>query len=68
MPMYNVIEDIVIIIKKTSIILWEYYRYEPSLHNAGDIIDFAGANHKSKWFKHKQKATEQTDDHGETKI
>ena len=41
----------------TSGSLWQYYRDEPSLNNAGTVVDFTGANHSSKSFKYKQKIT-----------
>ena len=39
MPMYNLIEysDIY---SKSSESLWQYYRDEPTLNNAGDIVGF----------------------------
>ena len=47
MPLYNLIEysDNYL---NTSASLWQYYRDEPSLNNAGDVVDFTGANHNSK--------------------
>ena len=45
---------------KTSRLLWQYYRDEPSLNN-DDIVGFTGANHNSNSFKVKQQITIQTD-------
>ena len=39
--------------------LWQYYR-----DNAGDFVDFNGANHNSQLFKYKQKITDATDANG----
>ena len=41
--MYNLIESSYIH-WKTSAILWQYYRDEPALNNAGDIIAFPASN------------------------
>ena len=56
MSMYNVIEysDNYL---NTSGSLWQYYSDKPSLNNAGDVIDFTGANYNSTLFKYKQKIT-----------
>ena len=59
MPIYNLIEYSNNFINTTGS-LWQYYWDEPSLNKAGAVVDFAGANHNSKLFKHKQKITGQT--------
>ena len=58
MAMYNLIEysDNY---SKTSGILWQYYRDEPALTNAGAITNFHAAD-KSVSFKFKQKRTVKT--------
>ena len=47
MPMYNLIEYSDNYFKKSGS-SWKYCRDEPSLDNAGAIIDFISANHNSK--------------------
>lgn len=46
---------------KTSRLLWQYYRDEPSLNSDDDIVGFTGTNHNSNSFKIKQQITGQTD-------
>ena len=60
MPMYNSIEyrDNY---SKTSGSLWQYYRDEPALNNAGAPVNFPGNN---ALFKFKQKITGSTGDYG----
>ena len=60
MPIYNIIEysDIY---SKTSGSLWQYYRDEPVLNNAGNIIDFP-ADNNSVSFEFKEKIASQTGD------
>ena len=50
MPMYSLIEysDNYL---NTSVGLWQYFRGEPFLNNAGAIVNFFGTNHNSKSFK-----------------
>ena len=62
MLMYNLIEysDNY---SKTSGSLWQYYRYEPALTNAGLIANFHAANNSAS-FKFKQKITSKTADGG----
>ena len=66
MPMYNLIEysDNY---SKTSGSLWQYYRDEPALIDAGAIVNFHAAN-KSDLFKFKQKVTGATDDDGRKNV
>ena len=54
MRMYDLIEykDIY---SKTSRSLWQYYKDELTLSNAGDIIDLPANNNKSISFKFKKK-------------
>ena len=62
MTMYNLIEysDIYL---KTSESLWQYYRDERALNNAGAIIDFPADNkNNSVSFRFKEKITAQTGD------
>ena len=59
MPMYNLIQNSDNSLD-TSGSLLEYCRYEPSLNNVGNVIDFTGANHKGKLFWYKQKITSAT--------
>ena len=40
--------------------LWQYYRDEPALNDAGIIIDFPNADIDSASFNFKQKITNQT--------
>ena len=60
MPMYNSIEysDNY---SKTSASLWQYYRDESALTNAGAIANFAAADNSAS-FKFKQKITGKTGD------
>ena len=45
-PMYNLIEyDYVYL--KTATSLWQYYRYEPTVNNNGEIIDFPENNNSN---------------------
>ena len=61
--MYNLIEysDIYL---ETSRSLWQYYRDEPALNNAGVIIDLPANNNNSISFKFKEKITGQTANDG----
>ena len=52
--MHNLTEYIDIC-SKTSERLWQYYRDEPALNNAGRIIDFPADNDRSISFKIKEK-------------
>ena len=60
MPMYNLIEysDNY---SKTSGILWQYCRDEPTVYDNGAITDFTEANAITDSFKIKEKITGQTD-------
>ena len=62
MPMYNLIEysDNYL---KTLGSLWQYYREEPVLNDAGAIANFSAANNSAS-FKFKQKITCETADGG----
>ena len=62
MPVYNLIENSDIYLERYGS-LWQYYRDEPALNNAGGIIDFL-ANSNSISFKFKEKITGQTGDDG----
>ena len=66
MPMYNLIEcsDNY---SKTSGSLWQYCKEIPAVNNAGNIVDFDGANATDS-FNFKTKITGQTDDDGITNI
>ena len=59
------LHDIVMLIRKKSGSLWQYYRNEPALDNNGNIIDFPHGSNNSASFKFKQKITGQTGN-GET--
>ena len=63
MPMYNLIEysDNY---SKTSGSLWQYCKEIPAVNNAGNIVDFNGANATDS-FNFKAKITGQTNDDGE---
>ena len=64
MPMYNLIEysDNY---SKTSRILWQYYRDEPTINAAdGVIADFTADNANTNSFKIKEKITGQTGNNG----
>ena len=63
MPMYNLIEysDNY---SKTSGSLWQYCKEIPAVNNAGNIVDFDGANATDS-FNFKTKITGQTNDDGE---
>ena len=50
---------------KTSGSLWQYYRYEPALNNAGALVDFPG---NSASFKFKQKITGSTGNDGKKAV
>ena len=63
MPMYNLLEYSNIQLK-TSASLWQYYKDEPALNNAGTIIDFHAAGNNSDLFKFKEKITGQTGTNG----
>ena len=60
MPMHNLIEysDNY---SKTSGSLWQYYRHEPALSDAGTLDNFPG---NSALFKYKQKRTGSTENNG----
>ena len=62
MPMYNLIEysDNY---SKTSGSLWQYCKEIPAVNNAGNIVDFDGANVTDS-FNFKRKITGKTNDHG----
>ena len=62
MPMYNLIEysDNY---SRTSGSLWQYYKEIPAVNNAGDIVEFNGANATDS-FNFKTKNTGQTNDDG----
>ena len=62
MPMYNLIEysDNY---SKTSGSLWQYCKEIPAVNNAGNIVDFDGANATDS-FNFKTKITGQTDNNG----
>ena len=64
MPMYNLIEYSNNY-SKTSGSLWQYYRYEPALNNAGALVDFPG---NSASFKFKQKITGSTGNDGKKAV
>ena len=66
MPMYNLIEysDSY---SKTSGSLWQYYRDEPALANAGAIANFDAADNIA-LFEFKQKITGVTGDDGTTNV
>ena len=66
MPMYNLIEysDSY---SKTSGSLWQYYRDEPALTNAGAIANFDAADNIA-LFEFKQKITGVTGDDGTTNV
>ena len=53
MPMYNLTEYSNNYLN-TFGSLCQYYRDELSLHNPGNVVDFAGANHNSKSSKYKR--------------
>ena len=59
-PMYSLIQcsDIY---SKTSGILWQYYKDEPSLNHSSNFVDFVGADQNSNSFIFKQKTTCQTE-------
>ena len=63
MPMYNLIEysDNY---SKTSGSLWQYCKEIPAVNNAGNIVDFNGANATDS-FNFKTKITGQTNNDGE---
>ena len=62
MPMYNLIEysDNY---SRTSGSLWQYYKEIPAVNNAGDIVEFNGANATDS-FNFKTKITGQTNKDG----
>ena len=62
MPMYNLIEYSNNY-SKTAGSLWQYYRDEPVLYDAGTIANFHAANNSAP-FKFKQKITGKTADRG----
>ena len=62
MPMYNLIEYSAKY-SKTSGNLWQCYRDEPALTDAGAIANFHEANNSAS-FKFKQKVTGKTADGG----
>ena len=66
MPMYNLIEHSDSY-SKTSGILWQYYRDEPALTNAGAIANFDAADNTA-LFEFKQKITGVTGDDGTTNV
>ena len=59
MPMYNLIEYSNAY-SKTSDILWQYYKDEPTLDANNNIIDFPANNNNINTFKCKQQITGQT--------
>ena len=61
-PMYNLIEY-TDNYSKTSGSLWQYCKEIPAVNNAGNIIDFNGANATDS-FNFKTKITSQTDNNG----
>ena len=65
MPMYNLIEYSGNY-SKTSGILWQYFRDQPTLANAGDITDFNKGN-ASISFDLREKITGQTGNNGTKK-
>ena len=67
MPMYSLI-DYSDNYLNTSVGLWQYFRGEPFLNNAGAIVNFFGTNHNSKSFKYKQKITGATGTNGTKNI
>ena len=62
MPMYNLIEHSDNY-SKTSGSLWQYCKDIPAVKNAGNIVDFNGAN-ATDLFNFKNKITGQTNDNG----
>ena len=66
MPMYNLIEysDNY---SKTSGSLWQYCKEIPAVNNAGNIVDFNGANATDS-FNFKTKITGQTGDDGTKEV
>ena len=65
--MYNLIEYKNNFSKRSGN-LWQYYRDEPILTNAGVIEYFPGANHGSSLLKFKQKITSQTGANGRKNV
>ena len=59
-PMYSLIQCSHIY-SKTSGILWQYYKDEPSLNHSSNFVDFVGADQNSNSFIFKQKTTCQTE-------
>ena len=59
-----------VLIRKILGSLWQYYRDEPALNNAGNIIDFpanynnSNNNNNSILFKFKEKITRPTENDG----
>ena len=62
MSMYNLI-DYSDDYSKTSGRLWQYCKETPAVNNAGNIVDFNGANATDS-FNFKTKITGQTNDNG----